>query len=218
MPGLPIWSSTKLTSGQRRASSIANTSPQCLTQMSKVSLRAGSRRSASRKAGRRQKLLSGLGLDQPPDAAQAAILGEPVQVGLDRRTLLERGMRDHPGQARVDVGETLHPGGLGEVQSGVDRDLGEHQLVDLHLRPAAIEVGQVEATVNFRDLAQPAIAQPGRVVEMDVAVDDGEVRHGPLPDGFASHLDQPAATVNRAARAPSEAWPGSWPDPAAPPR
>ena len=172
--------------------------------MSKVSFTRREQAQRFQEGGAQAEAVVRLGLDQPPDAAQAAILGEPVQVGLDRRTLLERGMRDHPGQARVDVGETLHPCGLGEVQSGVDGDLGEHQLVDLHLRPAAIEVGQVEATVNFRDLAQPAIAQPSRVIEMDVAVDDGEVRHGPLPDGFASHLDPPAATVNRAALPRSE--------------
>ena len=94
-------------------------------------------------------------------------------------------MGNHAGQAGIGVGQGLDPGRLGEVQARVDRDLGEYQSVDLHVRPAAIEIGQVVASVDPGDATQPAIAQPGRVVEMDMAVDDGEVRHGPLPDRLA---------------------------------
>ena len=122
----------------------------------------------------------GLALDQPPDAAQGAILQQPLQIGLHRGALLQRRVGDHPRQPRILVGQLLHPGRLREMQPLVDRDLREHQPVDHDLGAAAVEVAEVVTPVDLGHPLQPAVAQPARVVEMDVAVDDREAWHAPL--------------------------------------
>ena len=144
---------------------------------------AGGQQAQPLQEGRLQaEALVGLGLDQSPDAAHRPILGQPVEIGLDRGTLLQRRVDDHPGEAGVAIGQSLDPRRLGKVQARIDGDLGEDQLVDLDRRSTAIEVGQIVTTVDLGHTAEPAIAQPGRVVEVDVAVDDRKARHRSAPD------------------------------------
>ena len=100
-----------------------------------------------------------------------------LEVGGDRGAFLDRCVRHHADQPPVGIGQLLHPGSLVDVLARIDPDLGEHDLVDLDLRPATVEVAEIVALVDLRHALQPGVAEMARVVEVDVAVDDRKARH-----------------------------------------
>ena len=118
-----------------------------------------------------------LGLDEPPDAAQDAVLLQGEEVGLDRLSVFERRMGDHAGEPRIAVRKPLDEACFLEMQAGIDGDFREHDLVDLDSAARAIEILEERSALQLRRAIEPAVAKAIYVIEMDMAVDDREVRH-----------------------------------------
>ena len=145
-----------------------------------------------------------LGLDEPPDAAQDAVLLQRQEIGLDRRAFLERRMGDHAGEPSILVGQSLDEGGLLEMQAGIDGDFGEHDLVDLDAPARPVEILEKRGALQLRRAVEPAVAKAVDVIEMHMAVDDREVRHRFPPLGTRRKKERRGSLdVKQAARAAS---------------
>ena len=77
----------------------------------------------------------GLGLDQPPDAAQDLVLAQLIELAGDRLAALERQCRHHARSRWSGLREPVDPCGLGEMLREIDIDLDEDKAIDL--RPVA---------------------------------------------------------------------------------
>ncbi len=127
----------------------------------------------------------GLVLDQPPDAAQNFVLPELVEFTFDGLAAFERQRGHHASEARVRFREAIDPFRLREVLRKIDIDLDEHEPVDLDRRRCSGEVLGQDLAVERRCVLCPGIAEPFRVGEMDVAVDDRVIGHRKSPSALA---------------------------------
>ena len=129
------------------------------------------------------------------------MLFQRQEIGLDGRALFERRVGHHAGKASILVGQSLDEGGLFEVQARIDGNFGEHDLVDLDAPARPVEILEKRGALQLRRAVEPAVAKAADVVEMDVAVDDREVRHRFPPLSSSKKGTRGSLDVKQAAKA-----------------
>ena len=166
--GLPTWSSTNWTSGVRRTSSIASSSCELRTPMSKVSSRSASSATPSRKRSATAKpgFSSWISRRTPTTEGmlrRASRSSRRLRASLQRR---ERDDAAHPRQLTrlleqpLDLGQALSVGAVALH----DDEVGH--------RPRRREQGRgIDQPVQL-GAVQPGVTQPAGIPEVHVGVDD----------------------------------------------
>ena len=128
-------------------------------------------------AGGNAEIGIGLVLDEPPDGTQDPVPAKLLELGRDRPAALERQCRDHSGEPWIGGGKTRDPPRLGEMLGKIDIDLDEDEPVDHHRARRRCEVAGQNPAIERGRVRGPRVAEPLRIAQVNVTVDDREIRH-----------------------------------------
>jgi hypothetical protein len=102
------------------------------------------------------------------------VLAESVQVALDRSAAFEWKGGDHALEPGIALRLLDDPGGLVEILALIDVDLDENKPIHAYGRSRRGQVFGQDQPFQLRRACCPGIAEPLRVAEMDVAIDNRE--------------------------------------------
>jgi hypothetical protein len=115
-----------------------------------------------------------LRLDEAADGPQYFVLAESVQIALDRSAAFEWKGGDHALEPGIALRLLDDPSSFVEILTFIDIDLDKNKLIDAYGRRRRGQVFGQDEPFQLRRACCPGIAEPLRVAEMDVAIDDRE--------------------------------------------
>ena len=99
------------------------------------------------------------------------------EMAAHRVALLERGKTDKRGNSRIRFGLLQYPSGLVERAVGMGVAFEKHHRLDVDRPAGGPVIGGQMGPVELLDASQPGIFERLWVPDMQMAVDDGKVRH-----------------------------------------